>query len=94
VAGPFARHKQSTGLFVSGLSLHELRHVGAGCRLGLLEEGGGVLLHQPVQRGLLGAVALVVDRCAVRCPDRRMGLRTGSLHALLVSKTWCFTVSN
>jgi hypothetical protein len=35
-----------------------------------------------------------VDRCAVRCPDRRMGLRTGSLHALLVSKTWCFTVSN
>ena len=28
------------------LVLHELRQVGAGCRLCLLEKGGGVLLHQ------------------------------------------------
>jgi len=62
---------------------HKLRQAGAGCRFGLLEEGGGVLLHQPVQRGLSGAVALVVDRGAVRRPDRRIGLPTDGLHARL-----------
>jgi hypothetical protein len=77
--------------FQKGVELvfDELRQVRAGCRLGLLEEGGCVLLHQAVQHGLLGAVTLVVDRGAVRCPDRRMWLRTGGLHALLMSKTWC-----
>ena len=43
------------------LVLHKLRQVGAGCGLGLLEESRGVLLHQAVQRGLFGALALVVD---------------------------------
>ena len=62
VAWPLARHKQSTGLFVSGL---------------------GVLLDPPVQRGLLGPVALVVDRRAIRRLMARTGLPTDSLHGLL-----------
>jgi len=65
------------------LVTHKLRQAGAGCRFGLLDEGGAVLLHQPVQRGLSGAVKLVVDRCAVRRPDRRIGLPTDGLHASL-----------
>ena len=65
------------------LVLHKLRQAGAGCGLSLLEEGGGVLLHEPVQHGLLRAVALVVDRDAVRCPDRRIGLPADGLHARL-----------
>ena len=68
------------------LVLHELRQVGAGCGLSLLEEGGGVLLHQAVKHGLLRAVALVVDRGAVRRPDRRIGLPADGLHARL--PTW------
>jgi hypothetical protein len=47
------------------LVLDELRQVGAGSVFGLGEEGRGVLLHQAVQRGLLRAVALVVDRGAI-----------------------------
>ena len=54
-----------------------------GCRLGLLEEGGGMLLHQAVQRGLLGSVALVVDRDTIQRPDRRMGLPANGLHTRL-----------
>jgi hypothetical protein len=71
--------------------LDELRQVGAGGGFGFGEEGGGVLLHKAVQRGLLGAVALVVDRGAIRRP---VGLPTDGLHALLMSKLWCFTVSS
>ena len=41
------------------------------------------LLHQAIQRGLLGAVALVVDRGAVRRPDRRVRLPANGLHARL-----------
>ena len=44
------------------LVLHELRQVGAGGIFGLGKEGRSVLQHQAVQRGLLGAVALVVNR--------------------------------
>ena len=62
------------------LVLDKLRQVGAGCGLGLLEEGGGVLLHQAVQRGLFGAVALVADRGAIRRP---LGLSADGLHAML-----------
>ena len=51
------------------------------CRLGLLDEGGGVLQHQALQRGLLGAVALAVERAAIRRPDRLMGLPADGLHA-------------
>ena len=39
--------------------------------------GGRVLLHQAVQRGLLGTVALVVKRCAIRRP---LGLPADGLH--------------
>jgi len=53
---------------------------GAGCGLSLLEEGGGVLLHQAVRRGLLGAVALVMDRGAIRRP---LGLPANGLDARL-----------
>ena len=59
------------------LVLHELRQIGASGELGLLEEGGGVLLHQAVQRSLLGAVTLVVDRGAIRRP---LGLPADGLH--------------
>ena len=37
-------------------------------RLGIGEEGRGVLLHQAVQRGLLGVVAFVVNLGATRRP--------------------------
>jgi len=62
------------------LVLDELRQVCAGCSLSLLEEGGGVLLHQAVQRSLLRAVALVMDRGAVR-PGLGAGARRRTLHA-------------
>jgi len=65
------------------LGLDELRQVGASRGLSLLEEGRGVLLHQAVQRGLFGAVALVVDWGVVRRPDRRIGLPADGLHAKL-----------
>ena len=60
------------------LVLDELRQVGAGGIFGLGKEGRGMLLHQAVQRGLLGAVALVVDRGAIQRP---LGLLHRGLHA-------------
>ena len=47
------------------------------------EEGGRVLLHQAVQRGLLRSMALIADRDAIRCP---LGLPANGLHARL--QTW------
>ncbi len=44
------------------LVLDEPRQVGTGGLFGLSEERRGMLLHQAVQRGLLGPVALVVHR--------------------------------
>ena len=57
------------------LVFDELRKVCAGCVFGLSEERRGVLLHMAVQRGLFRAVALVVDRGAVRRP---LGLPAGA----------------
>jgi len=62
------------------LILDELRQVGASLGLSLLDEGRRVLLHQAVQRGLFRAVALVVDRGAIRRP---LGLLHRGLHARL-----------
>ncbi len=62
------------------LAFDELRQVGAGSVLGMGEEGRRVLLHQAVQRGLFRAVALVVDRGAIRRP---LGLPADGLHARL-----------
>lgn len=73
------------------LVLDELREVGTGGSFGLGDEGRSVLLYQAVQRGLLWAVALVVNRGAIRRP---LGLPADGLHAMLMSKLWCFTVSN
>lgn len=56
------------------LVLDEARWLRSGAALGVGDEAGRVLLHQPVQRGLLGAVAFVVDRGAIRCP---LGLPAG-----------------
>jgi hypothetical protein len=39
-----------------------------GGRLGIGEEGRGMLLHQAVQRGLLGVVAFVVILGAIQRP--------------------------
>ena len=61
-----------------GLSLDERRQVRAGSVFGLGDEGPGVLLHQVAQRGLLRAVALVVNRCAIRRP---LGLPADGWHA-------------
>ena len=47
---------------MSGLSFDEPGQLGAGAGLGVGDEAGRVLLHQAVQHGLLGAVALVVER--------------------------------
>ena len=68
--------------FEEGVELvfDELRQVGAGSVFGLCKEGRGVLLNQAVQRGLLGAVALVVNRGAIRRP---LGLPASGLHARL-----------
>ena len=60
------------------LVLDELRQVGAGSVFGLGEEGRRVLQYQAVQRGLFRAVALVVDRGAIRRP---LGLLHRGLHA-------------
>ena len=72
------------------LVLQELRQAGARAGVDLGEEGRGVLLHQAVKRGLLGAVALVVNRGAI---GRPVGLPIDGLHALLTSRLWWFTVS-
>ena len=45
--------------------------------LGMRDEASRALLHQAVQRGLLGAVALVVKRGAIRRP---LGLPASGLH--------------
>ena len=67
------------------LVLHELRQAGAGGDVSLGKEGLGVLLHQPVQHGPLGAVAPVVDRGAIVRP---VGPPTDGLRALLTSSLW------
>ena len=61
------------------LVFDELRQVCADCGLGLLKEGGGVLLHQAVARTWFGAVALVVGRGAIQRPP---GLPADGLHAM------------
>ena len=73
------------------LVLHELRQAGDRGGVDLGEEGRDVLLHQAVKRGLLGAVALVVNRGAI---GRPVGLPTDGLHASLTSRLWLFTVSD
>jgi hypothetical protein len=50
------------------LVLDEPRQLGACAGLGVRDEAGRVLLHQAVQRGLLGAAALVVQRRDIRRP--------------------------
>jgi hypothetical protein len=55
------------------LVLDEPGQLGSGAGFGVRDEAGRVLLHQAVQRGLLGAVALVVDRL------NRAGFRGGLL---------------
>jgi len=50
------------------LVLDELRQLSPGAGLGVSDEDGRVLLHQAVQRGLLGAVAFVVERGAIGRP--------------------------
>ena len=87
---PCARMPHSRKASNSSLT-DELRQIGPGSGFGLGEEARGVLLHQAVQRGLLGAVTLVVDRRAIRRPVR---LLHRGLHALLMPRLWCFTVSN
>jgi hypothetical protein len=59
------------------LVLDESRQFGSGAGLGVSDEAGRVLLHQAVQRGLLWAVAFVVQRGAVRRP---LGLPAGGVH--------------
>ena len=73
------------------LALDELRQAGVCGGLDCGEEGRGVLLHQLVQLGPLGAVALVVERGAF---GRPVELTTDDLHASLTSRLWLFTVSD
>ena len=66
----------------------KLRQVGAASVFGLGEESRCVLLHQAVQRGLLGSVARVVDRGAIAM--RPPGLVSVGLHALGMGNLgWC-----
>ncbi len=70
------------------LVLDELRQVGTGGLFGLSEERRGMLLHQAVQRGLLGSVARIVDRGAIAMRPR--GLVSVGLHALGMGNLgWC-----
>ena len=62
------------------LLLDELGQISAGGGFGLREEGRRVLQHQAVQRSLLGAVSLVMDRGTIRRPE---GLPADGLHARL-----------
>ena len=71
---------ESTGLLVSGVILDEPGQLGAGADLGMRDEAGRVLLHEAVQRGLLAAVAFVVDRGAVRRPPPCTGLPADGSH--------------
>ena len=48
-------------------------------RGGVGDEAGRVLLHQSVQGGLLGTVALAVERGAIRRP---LGLPDNGVHGL------------
>ncbi len=64
MARPFAGNKRSTGLFVSGLSLDEPRQFRSGSGLGVGDEAGRVVLHQALQRGLLGPASRVTERAA------------------------------
>jgi hypothetical protein len=57
--------------------LDEALRLGPGAGFGVRDEGGRVLLHQAVQRGVLRAMALVVGRDAIRRP---LGLPTNGLH--------------
>ena len=50
------------------LVLDEPRQFSPGAGLGVGDETGRMLLHQAVQRGLLGAVAFVVERGAIGRP--------------------------
>ena len=62
------------------LVLDELRRVGAYSVFGLRDEGRGVLQQAAVQQGLLRAVALVLNRGAIRRP---LGLPADGLRARL-----------
>ncbi len=73
------------------LVFDELRQAGAGGLFSPGEEALGVLLHQAVQRGLLGSVALVVDRGAIAM--RPAGLAGVGMHAMgMGSLGWCSAV--
>ena len=69
--------------FEKGVELvpDELRQAGASGLHGLGEEGLGVLLHQAVQGGVFGPVAVVVDLGAIGYPVGK----TVGLHELLPS---------
>lgn len=62
------------------LILDESRQLSSGVGFDVGDEAGRMLLHQAVQRGLLRAMPLVVQRGAVR---RSLGLLAGGLHARL-----------
>ncbi len=77
-------------VFEEGVELvtDELRQPGAGGLFGLGDETLGMLLHQAIQRGLLRAVARVVDRGAIAMRPR--GLVSVGLHALgMGNPGWC-----
>ena len=59
------------------LLLDESGQLGARAGFGLRNEAGRVLLHQAEQPSLLGAMAFVVNRGAIRCP---LGLPADGLH--------------
>ena len=62
--------------------LDEPGQLGAGAGLGAGDEAGRMLLNQAIPRGLLGAVAFVVDRGAIGRPQGL--LRRGSHDGLPV----------
>lgn len=49
--------------------LDDMGQIRSGAGFGLCDEAGRMLQHQAVQRGLLGSVAIVVDRGAIRGPS-------------------------
>jgi hypothetical protein len=75
---PWARAALEEGV---ELVFDEARQLGSGVGLGVGDEAGRMLLHQAVQRGLLRAMPLEVDRGAVRRP---LGRSADGLHARLL----------
>ncbi|HMO45435.1 MAG TPA: hypothetical protein PKB14_05395 [Rubrivivax sp.] len=78
-SSPVGKAVGQDAAFEEGFELvfDEPGQLGTGAGLGVRDEAGRMLLHQAIQRGLLGAMAFVVERGAI---GRPLGLPADGLH--------------